>query len=300
MPQSHDILLRMKVKKAVFPVAGLGTRFLPVTKGSPKEMLPIVDTPLIQYAVNEAIAAGINALIFVTNGTKFSIKDYFDVDPILETALRESGKFELLETVQNILPKGISCSYVSQPSHLGLGAAVLCASELVGNEPFAVLLADDLIDSETKPCMQQMVEAFEKKQSSIIAIQKISHADTNKYGIVDIQPGDQRIVKLRGITEKPIPEDALSDFGVVGRYILTPDIFGILEKTAEGSGGEIQLTDAIAQLISAQSVYAFLFEGTRYDCGSKIGYLEGCVAFALKHPEFSDDFRKWLENFLKA
>jgi len=289
----------MKVRKAIFPVAGLGTRFLPVTKSGQKEMMPIVDMPLIHYTVNEAISAGITELIFVTDGVNQAIKNYFDPNPLLESELSASGKPELLEAVRNILPRGISCSYVAQSSHQGLGHAVLCAKELVGNEPFAVLLADDLIDSDKNSCMQQMVEAFQIKHSSIVAIQKIPHADTSKYGIVDVLPGEEQIIRLRGIVEKPDPQDAPSDFGVVGRYILTPDIFAILEETGKGSGGEIQLTDAIAQLNLEQPVYAFLFEGQRYDCGSKLGYVEGMVVFALKHPELSDVFEQWLKDFVE-
>lgn len=299
MQQGFNSAQETKIRKAVFPVAGFGTRFLPITKSMQKEMLPVIDMPLIQYAANEAIAAGITSLIFVTTGPKCSIQNYFDVDPVLESILIKDGKQELLEITRNILPKGISCFYTRQEAHLGLGDAVLCAKDLVGDDLFfAVLLADDLIDNDNKPCMQQMVDAFTKKNSAIVAVQKINHADTNKYGIVDIAQGEQRILKIRGITEKPEPEEAPSDFGVVGRYILPSSIFPILENTEKGSGSEIQLTDAIDQLISQQPVYALQFEGKRYDCGNKIGYLEGCIAFALKHPEFSAELKDWLQEFL--
>lgn len=288
----------MNVKKAVFPVAGLGTRFLPATKANPKEMLPVVDMPLIQYAVNEAVAAGITQLIFVTNSTSQGIKDYFDTDLELESTLIKRGKRELLEIVQNILPEGISCDYISQESPRGLGHAVLCAKPLVGDEPFAVILADDLIDGEEQSCLQQMLDAFKENQSSIIAIQRIPIADSKKYGVVDIQHENTRIAKIHGIIEKPAPADAPSDLAVVGRYILTPKIFSILEHTAKGLGGEIQLTDAIAKLLLEQSVYALQFQGIRYDCGSKLGYLEATVAFALKRPELAPDFKRWLLDFV--
>lgn len=290
----------MRVKQAIFPVAGLGTRFLPATKANPKEMLPIVDMPLIQYAVNEAIAAGITRLIFVTNRSKRAIEDHFDPNLELETNLIDRGKHTLLEVVRDILPPGVSCTYIRQSSPQGLGHAVLCAKELVGNEPFAVLLADDLIDGEKKTCLEQMVEAFQKTQSSIVAIQKIPHSDTKKYGIVDIPRGNRKIAKMQGIIEKPAPADAPSDFGVVGRYILTPRIFTLLENTPKGSGGEIQLTDAIDQLLLEESVHALQFQGKRYDCGTKLGYLQATVAFALKHPELADDFKQSLRDTLEC
>jgi UTP--glucose-1-phosphate uridylyltransferase len=289
----------MNVKKAVFPVAGLGTRFLPATKANPKEMLPIVDIPLIQYAVNEAISAGITELIFVTNGGRQAIENYFSANPKLESKLIECGKYELLDVVRNILPADISCRYVEQKAPLGLGHAVLCAKELIGNEPFAVLLADDLIDSGGKSCLQQMADAFEGNQSSIVAVQKILPSDTQKYGVIDMSPGNQKLAKVRGIVEKPSPEKAPSNLGVVGRYILTPEIFFLLEHTAKGSGGEIQLTDAISKLLLEQSVYALQFQGRRYDCGSKLGYLEATVAFALKHPELGKEFKKSLRDFFE-
>jgi UTP--glucose-1-phosphate uridylyltransferase len=290
----------MNVKKAVFPVAGLGTRFLPATKASPKEMMPVVDMPLIQYAVDEAVAAGITELIFVTNSSKRkrAIKDHFGSNVELESNLIEHGKHECLKILRNLLPKGVSYAYISQKSPLGLGHAVLCAKQWVGNEPFAVLLADDLIDAEEKSCLQQMIDVFQENQSSVIAVQKIPHTDTQKYGVVDVPPGDHKIAIIHGIVEKPAPADAPSDLAVVGRYILTPRIFTLLEHTGKGSGGEIQLTDAIAKLLLEQSVYSLQFQGRRYDCGSKLGYVEATVAFALKHPELAHDFKQWLRDFV--
>jgi UTP--glucose-1-phosphate uridylyltransferase len=290
----------MNVKKAIFPVAGLGTRFLPATKANPKEMLPIVDMPLIQYAVNEAVAAGITELIFVTSRSKGAIEDHFDPDLELESNLAECGKHDLVETVRNILPEGVLCAYVRQKSPQGLGHAVLCAKELVGNEPFAVLLADDLIDGGNKSCLQQMVDSFQESHSSIIAVEKIPYADTSKYGVVDVLPEEGKTARIRGIIEKPDPLDAPSDLGVVGRYILTPRIFTLLEDTPKGFGGEIQLTDAIAKLVLEQSVYSLQFEGKRYDCGSKLGYLEATVVFALKHPELAHEFKRSLRGIVEC
>lgn len=284
----------MRIKKAIFPVAGLGTRFLPATKANPKEMLPIVDKPLIQYAVEEAIAAGITELIFVTSSSKRAIEDHFDSNMELESNLIARDKFELLKIVQNILPEGVSCSYIRQKSPKGLGHAVLCAKPLVSNEPFAVILADDLIDSDKKNCLQQMIEVFEKTSSSIIAVQKIPFEETRKYGVVDVDDG----MWLRGIVEKPSPEQAPSNLGVVGRYILTPTIFPLLETVMTGSGGEIQLTDGIAKLLKIESVAALQFQGRRFDCGSKLGYLQATLAYALKHPELSDDFQSLLQEFV--
>jgi UTP--glucose-1-phosphate uridylyltransferase len=292
--------LRMIVKKAVFPVAGLGTRFLPTTKANPKEMMPVVDMPLIQYAVDEAVAAGITELIFVTNSSKRAIEDHFDSNFELESNLIERGKHELLKIVRDILPEGVSCAYIRQKSPQGLGHAILCAKQLVGNEPFAILLADDLIDGGKKSCLQQMMDAFEKNQSSVIAVQKIPHTDTKKYGVVDVPAGDHKIAIIQGIIEKPAPADAPSDLAVVGRYILTPKIFALLEHTDKGLGGEIQLTDAIAKLLLEQSVYSLQFQGRRYDCGSKLGYLEATVAFALKHPELAHDFKQLLRGYVEC
>lgn len=284
-----------KLTKAIFPVAGLGTRFLPATKANPKEMLPIVDKPLIQYAVEEAIAAGITELIFVTSSSKRAIEDHFDSNFELEATLQERGKAELLDIVKGILPEGVSCAYIRQKSPQGLGHAVLCARQLVMNEPFAVLLADDLIDGGETPCLSQMVAEYKRTRASIIAVQKIEPAETDRYGVVDVASSSERLASIAGIVEKPASKVAPSNLGVVGRYILTPRIFQLLENTQKGSGGEIQLTDGIAKLILEESVYAYQFAGKRYDCGSKLGYLQATIAYALKHPEVADDFRKTLE-----
>lgn len=281
----------MKISKAIFPVAGLGTRFLPATKANPKEMLPIVDKPLIQYAVEEALTAGITELIFVTNSSKRAIEDHFDSNFELEATLQERGKQDLLNIVKGILPDGVSCAYIRQKSPQGLGHAVLCAKQLVMNEPFAVLLADDLIDGGSEPCLKQMVAMFSKHQASIIAVQKILPSETKKYGVVDVPSPHETLSLIRGIVEKPASENAPSNLGVVGRYILTPSIFNLLKTTRKGSGGEIQLTDAIAQLLTQEAVYAYEFSGTRYDCGTKLGYLEATVAYALKHPEVAQAFK---------
>jgi UTP--glucose-1-phosphate uridylyltransferase len=284
----------MKITKAIFPVAGLGTRFLPATKANPKEMLPIVDKPLIQYAVEEAVDAGITELIFVTSSSKRAIEDHFDSNFELEATLQERGKQDLLDIVRGILPDGISCAYIRQKSPQGLGHAVLCARQLVLNEPFAVLLADDLIDGGRYSCLKQMVEEFARTQKSIIAVEKIQPSETKKYGIVDVASADATLMDMRGIIEKPDPEMAPSNLGVVGRYILTPGIFTHLQNTSI-SKGEIQLTDAIAQLLREEKTYAYQFQGKRYDCGSKLGYLEATVAYALKHPELGNDFKRSLE-----
>ena len=288
----------MKITKAIFPVAGLGTRFLPATKANPKEMLPIVDKPLIQYAVEEAVSAGITELIFVTNSSKRAIEDHFDSNFELEATLEQRGKEDLLGIVRDILPDGVSCAYIRQKSPQGLGHAVWCAKQLVLNEPFAVLLADDLIDGGTKPCLKQMIEKFAETQSSIVAVQKIQPGETKKYGIVDVASSQDAFALMSGIIEKPKTENAPSNLGVVGRYILTPKIFMLLENIGKGSGGEIQLTDAIAKLLQEEKVYAYQFAGKRYDCGSKLGYLEATIAYALKHPELAHDFRQTLEAFI--
>jgi len=290
----------MKVTKAIFPVAGLGTRFLPATKANPKEMLPIVDKPLIQYAVEDAIAAGITELIFVTSSSKRAIEDHFDSNYELESNLVAKGKYDLLEVVRNILPAGISCAYIRQHSPQGLGHAVLCAKQFVMNEPFAVLLADDLIDGGKHSCMQQMVKTFSETNTSVIAVEKIAAQDTDKYGIVDVAADEQFVATIRGIVEKPKPADAPSNLGVVGRYILTPTIFQLLENTVHGSGGEIQLTDAIAQLLKIETVHALQFKGRRYDCGNKLGYLEATLAYAAKHPELAHDFKSLLRDFVEC
>ncbi len=290
----------MKVTKAIFPVAGLGTRFLPATKANPKEMMPIVDKPLIQYAVEDAIAAGITELIFVTSSSKRAIEDHFDSNFELESNLLERGKFDLLEIVRSILPNGVSCAYVRQKSPRGLGHAVLCAQQLISNEPFAVVLADDLIDGGKKTCLQQMMDVFQETQSSVIAVEKILPLASKKYGIVDVIPTQNRLMPIRGIVEKPHPDQAPSNFGVVGRYILTPAIFPLLQNTTVGSNNEIQLTDAIAALLTTESINALQFSGIRYDCGSKLDYLRATIAYALKHPELATDFSLLLREFAEC
>lgn len=288
------------ITKAVFPVAGLGTRFLPATKANPKEMLPIVDKPLIQYAVEEAVSAGITELIFVTSSSKRAIEDHFDSNFELESNLIERGKEDLLQIVRNILPEGVSCAYIRQKSPQGLGHAVWCAKQLIMNEPFAVLLADDLIDGGKVNCLQQMVQAFQQTQTSIVAVESIDLSEAHKYGVVDIEQTDHALMRMSNIIEKPNAAHAPSSFGVVGRYILTPRIFQSLEKIDKGSGNELQLTDAIAQLLKEESVHAYCFKGKRYDCGNKLGYLEATVSYALKHPELADDFRRSLQGLIDA
>ena len=284
-----------KVTKAVFPVAGLGTRFLPATKASPKEMMPIVDKPLIQYAVEEAVAAGITDMIFVTGRSKRAIEDHFDKAYELETELEQHGKTELLEFVRNMLPKNINCIYIRQPEALGLGHAVLCAYPAVGDEPFAVLLADDLIDAEP-PVMKQMVDVHDYYRSSVIGVQQVPREETRRYGIVDSKPVTDSLDQIVRIVEKPAPDDAPSTLGVVGRYVLTPRIFHHLRRIDKGSGGEIQLTDGIAALMAEEQVLAYRYKGTRYDCGSKLGYLEATVAFGLRHPEVGREFAASLQR----
>jgi len=283
------------IRKAVFPVAGMGTRFLPVTKASPKEMLPIVDKPLIQYAVEEAIAAGCNELIFVTSGEKRAIEDHFDKNYELESKLKEKNKLDLLEQVQNIPPKGISCVYIRQQEALGLGHAVLCAKQLIGDEPFAVLLADDLI--KTSPaCLEQMAKKMSsEKCSGVLAVERVPAAETQQYGVVAIDK-DYAINK---IVEKPKPEHAPSNLAVVGRYILPSSIFQYLENVKPGAGGEIQLTDAIADLIKTERVLAHAFDGHRYDCGSKFGYLQANLEYGLLHPECGSKWSEYLNQRFK-
>ena len=274
-----------KITKAVFPVAGLGTRFLPATKASPKEMLPIVDKPLIQYAAEEAIAAGATELIFITGRNKRSIPDHFDKSYELESELEANGKQMMLEAIRGILPKGVSCIYIRQSQALGLGHAVLCAKPVVGNAPFSVILADDLIDGDP-PAIQQMTELYASKGCSILGVEDVLPAETASYGIVDATP----------IVEKPRPEDAPSTLAVVGRYILTPRIFDCLEKVKPGKGGEIQLTDGIADLMQHEKILAYRFKGKRYDCGSKLGYMKANIEFAMKHPEIREDFMAYLKT----
>jgi UTP--glucose-1-phosphate uridylyltransferase len=284
-----------RVTKAVFPVAGLGTRFLPATKASPKEMLPIVDKPLIQYAAEEAIAAGITELIFVTGRNKRSIEDHFDKAYELETELEAKRKTDLLDSVRNVLPNNVTCVYIRQAEALGLGHAVLCAKNIVGNDPFVVILADDLIHG-TPGVVEQMADLYQRHQSSIIGVQNVPRSETSSYGIVHGKNTDQGLHKMDGIVEKPHPDKAPSTLAVVGRYILTPRIFALLEKVTPGAGGEIQLTDGIAALLKEESVLAYEFTGKRYDCGSKIGYLQATVEHALMHPELRDDFYTYLKS----
>jgi len=284
-----------KVTKAVFPVAGMGTRFLPATKASPKEMMPIVDKPLIQYAVEEAVAAGITDMIFVTGRSKRAIEDHFDMAYELESELEHRGKTELLEFVRNMIPKNINCIYIRQPEALGLGHAVLCAYPAVGDEPFAVILADDLLDGRP-PVMKQMVDVYDTSRCSVIGVQEVAREHTRSYGIVDSKPIGDGIEQILRIVEKPTPEEAPSTLAVVGRYVLTPRIFHHLAHIGKGSGGEIQLTDGIAALLAEERVLAYRYRGTRYDCGSKLGYLEATIAFGLRHPEVGKDFAAILKR----
>ena len=284
-----------KVRKAVFPVAGLGTRFLPATKASPKEMMPIVDKPLIQYAVEEAVAAGITDMIFVTGRTKRAIEDHFDKAYELESELALRRKTEMLEFVRNLLPKNINCIYIRQQEALGLGHAVLCARPAVGDEPFAVLLADDLLDGEP-PVMKQMVDAYDYYHCSVLGVMDVPRADTKSYGIVKSSRIAERVERIDAIVEKPAPEEAPSTLAVVGRYVLTPRIFQHLETVQPGSGGEIQLTDAIASLLREEQVLAYRYQGMRFDCGSKLGYLQATVDFGRRHPEMGAAFTNYLKS----
>lgn len=288
---------RKAIRMAVFPVAGMGTRFLPATKANPKEMLPVVDKPLIQYAAEEAVAAGIDTLVFVTGRNKRAIPDHFDKAYELENELLGRGKAAMLERVRNILPPAVTCVYVRQADALGLGHAVNCASSIVRQEPFAVILADDLIETESDGALAQMVEQFEEHQCSILGVESVPQSDTSKYGVIKPEPADSEdLWHVRGIVEKPAPQEAPSNMAVVGRYILTPRIFELLELQQAGTGGEIQLTDAIARLLDEEPVLAYAFRGRRFDCGSKLGYLQATVEFALRHPELSEAFRAYLEN----
>ena len=284
-----------KVRKAVFPVAGLGTRFLPATKASPKEMLPIVDKPLIQYAAEEVEDAGLDQLVFITGRNKRSIEDHFDKAYELEMELESARKHKLLEIVQHILPSQVSCIYLRQAEALGLGHAVLCAKPVVGNEPFVVVLADDLIRCETQGVVEQMTVQYEKYGCSILCVEEVPRTETNKYGIVATTPGPDGELRVSSIIEKPAPADAPSNLAVVGRYLLTPHIFDKLEETQAGAGGEIQLTDAIAALLHDEPVIAYPFKGKRYDCGSKLGYLQATVEYGLAHAELGQAFAAYLK-----
>jgi len=287
------------ITKAVFPVAGLGTRFLPATKASPKEMLPIVDKPLIQYAVEEAVAAGIDTMVFITGRSKNAITDHFDKAYELEKELEGKNKIELLKLIQDIVPPHVSCVFIRQSEALGLGHAVYCARPVIGDEPFAVILADDLIEDDGRGCMAQMVELYEQKHTSILGVERVDPSETASYGIVKTGEASEKSAPIEIIVEKPKPEEAPSNLAVVGRYILTPAIFDKIEKSGRGAGGEIQLTDAIADLLNDEQVLAFEFEGRRYDCGSKLGFLIATVEHGLVHKELKDDFLAYLKKLTK-
>jgi UTP--glucose-1-phosphate uridylyltransferase len=287
-----------RIRKAVFPVAGLGTRFLPATKAQPKEMLPVVDKPLIQYAVEEAVEAGITEMVFITGRNKRAIEDHFDTAYELESELERSGKHELLDLVQSIIPKNVNCIYIRQPAALGLGHAVLCARPAIGDEPFAVLLADDLMDAAPgyPSAIAQMTRMYQQEGASIIAVQNVAREFTSQYGIVSGTPYKDSMEKMHGIVEKPSPDLAPSTLAVVGRYVLSNKIFSYLEKLGKGSGGEIQLTDGIAALLNDEAVYAYRCAATRYDCGSKLGYLKATVALGMKHAELGDEFSRYIQT----
>jgi UTP--glucose-1-phosphate uridylyltransferase len=287
------------IRKAVFPVAGFGSRFLPATKASPKEMMPIVDKPLIQYAVEEAVEAGLTDMVFVTGRHKRAIEDHFDKAYEIETELASRGKQDLLDLVRGIIPKHVNCIYIRQPEQLGLGHAVLCAQPVVKDEPFAVILADDLIDAHT-PVMRQMVDVFEQERCSVLGVQEVPREQTASYGIVATSPFRDRIEEVKAIVEKPRPADAPSNLAVIGRYVLTPAIFEQLTRIRPGAGGEIQLTDGIAALLGHERVLAHRFEGVRYDCGSKLGYLQATVAYGMRHAEVGGAFSEYLRRVTGA
>jgi len=289
----------MKVRKAVFPVAGLGTRFLPATKAMAKEMLPVVDKPLIQYAVEEACASGIKEIIFITGAGKNAIENHFDHSCELEHTLMARGKDKQLKEIHDLIPESGSIIYTRQNQPLGLGHAIWCARNIVGNEPFAVLLADDLIKAET-PVLKQMIEKFEQLHASIVSVVEVDPQDTRKYGVLDAGPLADRVTKIRGLVEKPAPEKAPSNLAIIGRYILTPEIFNILDNKETGAGGEIQITDAMARLLKTQDIYGFRYEGTRFDCGNKAGFQMANLAFSLERPEMREQLlpfiRERIEN----
>jgi UTP--glucose-1-phosphate uridylyltransferase len=287
------------IRTAVFPVAGRGTRFLPATKASPKEMLPVVDKPLIQYAVEEALAAGAERLVFITGASKRAIEDHFDSDPGLEKLLDAQGKSALADQLRSVLPSWATCIYIRQPAPLGLGHAVLCARPAVGFEPFFVHLADDLIDAAT-PCLKQMAEVYQLKRASVLGVEEVAPTETDKYGIVNVGGSKGSVAEISAIVEKPKPDKAPSNLAVVGRYVLTPGIFDYLQHIGSGAGGEIQLTDGIAALMGEEPVYAYRFKGKRYDCGSKLGYLQATVEFGLKHDTLGAPFRDYLQGLLKS
>ncbi len=290
----------MQVKKAVFPVAGLGSRFLPVTKANPKEMLPIVDKPLIQYAVEEAVRAGITHMIFITSSSKRAIEDHFDNHFELEARLQEQGKEKLLEVVRSVSPPGIQFTYVRQNQPLGLGHAVLCAEHVVGDEPFAVLLADDLINDSQQPCLAAMAECFNQDGHSILAVQPVSWDKVHQYGVVCVANAAENYSTMLAIIEKPQRELAPSNLAAVGRYIFTPAIFSCLKQTVADHHGEIQLTNAIQHLLTEQTVRAYQFRGKRYDCGSKLGYLQATIDLSLEHPEIGQAFKAYLQSLLRV
>jgi UTP--glucose-1-phosphate uridylyltransferase len=284
-----------KLRKAVFPVAGLGSRFLPATKASPKEMLPIVDKPLIQYAVEEAAAAGITEMVFVTGRNKRAIEDHFDKAYELETELERKGKDAMLDMTRSVLPDGVRCMYIRQAEPLGLGHAVLCAQPIIGNEPFAVLLADDLMDSQP-PALAMMARVFEREGASLLGVEEVPKDQTQSYGIVTVGTMENDVAPIRSIVEKPKPADAPSNLGVIGRYVLTPRIFEMLGQVTPGAGGEIQLTDGISALLKHEKAYAVRLPGKRYDCGSKLGYLQASVELGLRHPEVGQEFARFLKS----
>lgn len=287
----------MKVKKAVFPVAGLGTRFLPATKASPKEMLPLIDKPLVQYVVEEAVSSGIEQILFVTGRGKRAIEDHFDIAFELESILRQKGNSEAAQEVRDIAEL-VSIFYVRQKEALGLGHAILCAREFVGGEPFAVLLGDDIIDSQT-PCLRQLLDVFSRYHGSVLALEQVPIENISSYGCVKANTISDRVYKVSDLVEKPKQEEAPSDLAIIGRYVLTPEIFPILEKQEAGKGGEIQLTDAIKTLSSREAIYGCRFEGTRYDCGNKLGFLKATVDMALKREEMGSQFEEYLRERLK-
>jgi UTP--glucose-1-phosphate uridylyltransferase len=293
--QSHKPIIRT----AVFPVAGRGTRFLPATKASPKEMLPVVDKPLIQYAVEEALAAGATRLVFITGASKRAIEDHFDSDLELETLLEQQGKSDLVRQLRSVLPSYATCIYIRQSAPLGLGHAVLCAEAAVGNEPFFVHLADDLIDAEV-PVLKQMSDTYAFHRGSVLGVEEVPRSDTDKYGIVEVENPADTVSRMRSIVEKPKPAVAPSTRAVVGRYLLTPGIFDELRQIGRGAGGEIQLTDGISRLLKREAVYAHCFTGKRFDCGSKLGYLQATVEHALAHPQLAREFRSYLVGLTKT
>ncbi|MBI9083202.1 MAG: UTP--glucose-1-phosphate uridylyltransferase GalU [Desulfobacterales bacterium] len=287
----------MKVRKAVFPVAGLGTRFLPATKAMPKEMLPVVDKPLIQYAVEEALKSGIEEIIFVTGRRKEALEDHFDSSCELEHTLMIRSKDSLLNEIQSLVPESGTIVYTRQSEPLGLGHAIWCARHIVGHEPFAVLLADDLIMTDT-PVLKQMLDRFETLQSSMVAIEAVDPSETDKYGILDVESADDGIVRIRGMVEKPAPDQAPSNKAIIGRYILMPEIFSLLEQKERGAGGEIQITDAMARLLKQQPIFGFEFQGQRFDCGNKAGFQMANIAFAMKRPDIREKLLAFMKTFV--